>query len=100
MEKSHYNKEANRLSNEAEKLREKAELDLATAEFFNAESQKLEMVLDNEESTDDQIDDALIKLEALYNRIQIELNESDEESIRIERELLVLHNKAINEGLI
>jgi len=100
MEKSQYDKEANRLFNEANKLREKAELDLKTAKFFDAESKKLEMILDNEEATDEQKENALIKLEALYKRILIELNEPNNESIRIERELLVLHNKAVNEGLI
>ena len=100
MTKSQYDKEANRLFSEADKLREKAELDLKTAEFFDAESKKLEMVLDDEEATDDQKEDALIKLEALYKRILIELNEPSNESIRIERELLVLHNQAVNDGLI
>jgi len=100
MTKSQYDKEANRLFNEAEKLREKAKLDLKTARFFDAECKKLESILDGEEATDNQINDALIKLEALHKRILIELNEPNDEAIRIERELLVLHNQAVNDELI
>jgi hypothetical protein len=100
MDKIQYEKETTRLLNEALKLEEKAKLDLKTAEFFDREACKLESILEDEDTTDEQTFDAMLKLKALYNRIKIELNEPNSGAIRIERELLVLRNQAIIEGLI
>ena len=100
MEKTQYDKETSRILTEAIKLKEKARLDLDTAIFFEEEEKKLENILDDSDSTEDQVDDALVKLVGLNARIQVELRDTDDEALRIERELLVLNNKAIMEGLI
>ena len=99
MDKTQYDKETSRILTEAIKLKQKAILDLDTAIFFDEEAKKLENIIDDPNSTEDQIDDAMVKLVRLNARIQVELRETDDEAIRIERELLVLNNKAIIEGL-
>jgi hypothetical protein len=100
MDKTQYNKEVSRILTEARKLEEKAKLDLETAIFFDNKAKELESILDDPNSTQDQIDNTLVELAALNLRIQVELREGNEEAIRIERELLVLNNKSIMDGLI
>jgi len=102
MEKSHYNKEINRLLKEATKIREKTQLDYDTAIFLDNEAIQLEKIIDCVNSTKEQVEDAMKKLEALYKRIENELghtHDDDAALLQIENELFILNDKASSEGL-
>lgn len=102
MEKSHYDKEIDRLLGEATKIQEKAQLDYDTAIFLDNEAIQLEKVVDCVNSTKEQIEDAMKKLETLYKRIENELGHAHDDDmalLKIENELLILNDKASEEGL-
>lgn len=82
MEKSTYDKEAEQLFNEAKRLAEKSQLDLETIEFLNNEGIKLEDIINSENSTQDEIDEAQKQLDILCNKIASELIEADEHEIK------------------
>lgn len=102
MEKSHYDREVNRLLEQVTKITEKTQLDYDTAMFLDKEAVQLEQIIDCVNSTREQIEDAMKKLEALYKRIENELDHTHDDDaalLQIENELLILNDKASNEGL-
>lgn len=96
MEKSHYDKEINRLVSEADQLTQKYILDLDTAKFLDNEASKLEQIIDSVGSTREQIEEAVAKLNILYKRIEREMKEAitdDVKADKIERELKFLKSQ-------
>ena len=96
MEKSTYDREINRLIAETQKLTEKSQLDLDTSNFLDNEALKLEEIIENPNSTREQIEESVIKLEALYNRIEREMAATithDLKMNQIEKELNILRKQ-------
>lgn len=96
MEKPTYDKEMNRLITEAQNLVEKSRLDLDTAKFLDNEALKLEEIIDDTNSTREQLEESVAKLDALYNRIEREMVEAighDKRVDEIEKELNLLRKQ-------
>ena len=87
MEKSPKDGEIDRILAEAVAIKEKAELDLNTALFFDNEATKLEAIVDNPKTLPEDKEQAMIKLAALYKRILIELNEEPTAIDEVEKDL-------------
>lgn len=87
MDKSPRDIEIDRILTEAVALRDKAQLDLDTAEFFNKEALRLEAIVDDLNTLPEDKESAMVKMEALTKRILIELREDFDAEKRITDDL-------------
>lgn len=100
MEKSQYENEINRLICAAEEYKDKEQIAYDTSIFLEKERQKLTKIIDNAESTDEEVEDAINKLNSLLGKIRYELNhanDNDNEALKIENELILLISNGYEE---
>jgi hypothetical protein len=93
MEKTQYDKEINRLIDEAIQLEEKEQIGYDTAVFLDTEAKKLEEIIENPDTEEKEREIAITKLNILFGKIKNEMNHSNDNdciSLRIESELLAL----------
>lgn len=93
MEKSHYGQEIDRLIIAAKELEEKEQIGYDTAIFLDQEAKKLEECIEDLNTTETERENVINKLNVLFGRIRSEIEHSsdnDDESLRIEKELLAL----------
>ena len=93
MEKSHYENEIDRLIIAAKELEEKEQIGYDTAVFLDKEAKKLENCIEDPNTTEEEKEIAINKLNVLFGRIKSEIEHSsdnDEEALQIEKELVAL----------
>ena len=101
MDKLQYDQKVDKLINEANRLVKQETIGYETAIFLDKEATKLEMIILNDNSSDEEKESASEKLEILYSRIKYEMSHSgdnDNETKRIENELKLLTEEGYTEN--
>ena len=100
MNKTEYDLELDRLWVAAGKLVESEQIGYDTAIFLDKESKKLESIINDKESSESEIEDAIKKLVTLQKRVLSEMNHVKDNDIAmsiVEQELTEVIAKGYNE---